>query len=162
MKIEDLERVLVGTLRLELASIASYIGQEGEFIYVDYPRLDARMPRISLSLTSSVETPIGIGAEIESSSNLGVLETTIFDIDIWVHRENKTTSTPVRGGTSLRDYLGDEVVSILLQKRGDFQRIHGILDIEKTGESIQPYDEDNELFRKTITITVTHVRQYTG
>lgn len=161
MKIEDLERTLIGVLRTGTSgTIAPYIGQTGEFIYVDYPRLDATMPRISLTLASSAQSPAGIGANVALSSTLGVWEATSFDIDIWVHRSNKTSS-PVKGGTSLRDYLGDTIVDILLGAKNTL-RSYGIVDIEKTGETVSPYDEDNELFRKTITILVTHLRTYQG
>lgn len=162
MTIEDLERALVGTLRLELATAKTYCGQTSEWIYVDYPRLDAKMPRISLTLTSSPQRAFGIGADVEAGSGtLGVLEETVFDIDIWVHRTNKTTGlSPQRGGTSLRDWLSDQVVTVLLKKRADLKTAKGILDIEKIGETPYPFDEDTELFRKTLTFRVTHIRTY--
>ena len=162
MLIEALEGTLVSTLREELKDLSSKLGHTGHWIYVDFPRLDAKMPRISLSLTGSRETPAGIGAEInDPAGNLGVLEETSFDIDIWVHRTNKSTGlSPERGGTALRDYLGDRVTSILLGKRLTLRESVGILDIEKIGEIVHPFDEDMELLRKTISIRVTHIRTY--
>lgn len=159
MKIETLERTLVSLLRTELLTLKGQIGQTSEFIYVDYPRLDAKMPRISLTLSSSRESAAGIGAEINQPSTLGVMEETFFDIDIWVHRINKMTSPVKRGGTALRDYMGDEVVTVLLEKRKDLSN-QGIFDVEKVGEIVYPYDEDTELFRKTLTFRVTHTREY--
>ncbi len=162
MKIEALERALITFLRTELATVKSQVGQTSEWIYVDYPRVDAKMPRISLTLTASGETPAGIGAEIAGGTLRGVYETTTFDLDIWVHRKNKTTGiSPTRGGTSLRDYIGDQLVDLLLGKRGSLASSYEIIDIEKIGESVAPYDEDTELFRKTLTIQVTHVREFT-
>lgn len=159
MKIEALERALVKLLRTELQTLKSHIGQTGEWIYVDYPRLDAKMPRISLTLTSSTERPAAIGAQV--GNTLGVYEETLFDIDIWIHRKNKTTGlSPTRGGTALRDFLADEIVDVCLKKRESLAADYGILDIEKTGEFVHPFDESTELFRKTITIRVTHMREY--
>lgn len=161
MKIENLQRTLVNLLRTRMTGLKTNLGQTGEWIYIDYPRLNAKMPRISLTLTGSAETPSGIGAEIGSGGTLGVNEETLFDIDIWVHRTNKTTGlSPNRGGTSLRDFLGDEVVTIFLEERGNLAKDYGILDIEKIGEYVHPYDEENELFRKTLTFRVTHIREF--
>lgn len=165
MKIEALERLLVSTLRTELATVKTQVGQTKEWIYVDFPRPDAKMPRISLTLSSSPQRPAGIGAEVGASGGtLGVYEETTFDIDIWVHRINKTTGiTPKRAGTALRDYLGDQVVDVLLKKRAYLSGTissNEIIDVEKIGEIPYPFDEETELFRKTITFTVTHLRTF--
>jgi len=161
MKIEALERALVSLLRTELTSEKTQVGQTKEWIYVDYPRLDATMPRISLTLTGSVQTPLGIGAEMGVSNTLGVRETTTFDIDVFVHRTNRTTGiSPTRAGTSLRDYLGDQIIDVLLKKRGYLTSTYGIEDIVILAQIPQPYDEETELFRKIITIQVTHIREY--
>jgi len=162
MKIEDLERILIQTLRTELAALKTEVGQTTEWIYVDYPRLDAKMPRISLTLTSSIQRPAGIGANVGATGGtLGVYEESIFDIDVWVHRTNKViTSTPKRAGTSLRDYIADEIITLLLQQRSALNSSDEIIDIEKIGEIPIPYDEEKEIFRKTITIRVTHKRLY--
>lgn len=160
MKIEILERLIITSLRTGLATVRTSVGAPEKWIYVDYPRLDATMPRISVTLTSSIETPAAVGAEM--GGTLGVYEETSFDIDIWVHRTNKTTGlTPARGGTALRDYLADEVVDIILALRATLASTYPeIIDIQKVGESPHPYDEETELFRKTLTITVTHLRTY--
>lgn len=162
MKIEALERLIVSTLRTELTTVKSQVGQTSEWIYVDYPRLDAKMPRISVTLMGSDQTPAAIGANIESGGGtLGVWEASVFEIGIWVHRTNKTTGlTPKRGGTSLRDYLGDQVVDVFLKKKSEWAKNYDIIDIEKIGETPIPYDEDTELFRKTITFRITHLREY--
>lgn len=163
MKIEELERILVKTLREKLVSVKSNIGQTKEWIYVDYPRLDATMPRISVTLTGSPQSPAAIGAQMgHGGGTLAVMEETSFDIDIWVHRTNKTTGlTPTRGGTSLRDFLADQVVDVILKQRENLvNNYKDLLDLEKTGEMPHPYDEDREIFRKTVTIRVTHLRTY--
>jgi len=163
MRIEDLERILIQVLRSGLAQVKTAVGQTGEWIYVDYPRMDCKMPRISLTLTSSIQSPLGIGAEVDATGGtLGVLEETVFDIDIWIHRTNKTTGlTPVRAGTSLRDFIADEIVSLFLSSRATFNaQSDEIIDVEKIGEMPIPYDEEKEIFRKTITIRVTHKRLY--
>lgn len=162
MKIEALERLIVDTLRTELSNVKSQVGQTKEWIYVDWPRTDAKMPRISVTLVDSVQTPAGIGGETElSSGTLGIWEETTVEIGIWVHRTNKTTGvTPKRAGTSLRDYLGDQVVDVFLRKKRDWARDYGIIDVEKISETPYPYDEDLELFRKTITFRITHLREF--
>lgn len=161
MKTEALERLLVSTLRTQLAAHKIACGQTSEWIYVDYPRTDAKMPRISITLTSSAQRPAGIGANVVTSGTFGIMEDTSFDIDIWIHRTNKTTGiTPQRGGTSLRDWLGDEIVAVLLKQRATLKTSDEILDIIIIGQSPQSYDEETELFQKTISISVTHVRKY--
>lgn len=162
MKIEALERLIVSTLRTELTSAKTNVGQTAEWIYIDHPRVDAKMPRISLTLTSSVHRPAGIGAEIGGSGGtLGIWEETTFEVEIWVHRTNKTTGlSPQRGGTALRDWLGDQIVDVFLTKRSTWASTYNIVDVEKIGEVPIPYDEETELFRKTITVRVTHLREY--
>jgi len=163
MKIEELERVLIGTLRLELASVRIQVQANVKWIYVDYPRLDATMPRISLTQTGSPQRPAAVGGHMgHGGGTMAVYEETDFDIDIWVHRTNKTTGlTPKRGGTSLRDYLADQVVDVILKKRASLVNAHeDIIDIEKTGGNPHPYDEEHEIFQKTIRIRVTHLRTY--
>lgn len=161
MKIEALERLLVQTLRTELSSLKANIGQTKEFIYIDYPRLDAKMPRISLSLTGSIQRPAAIGANVDlTGGTLAVYEEATFEIGIFVHRTNATTNlSPKRKGTSLRDYLGDQVVDVLLKQRKVLFS-QGILDIEKIGETSFPFDEETELFVKTITFRVLFQREF--
>lgn len=158
MKIEQLQRELINLLR---DNISNPCGYTGHWIFVGYPRTDAKMPRISLTLTSSPQRPVAIGAEINVSNTLGVMEETTFDIDIWVHRTNKTTGiSPKRGGNALVAYLADQVVDVILEKRNFMRTTYDLLDMEKVGEVIHPYDEENELFRKTINLRVIHLRSY--
>jgi len=162
MNTEDLERLLVTTLRNKLSSEKTAVSQTSEWIYVDFPRLDAKMPRISVTLASSPSRPAGIGANVDSGSGtFGIFEETTFDIDIWVHRTNKTTGiSPKRAGTSLRDWLGDRIVDVLMKERDNLKSSDGILDIEKIGETPFPFDEEKEIFRKTITFRITYIRTY--
>jgi len=162
LKIEALERLLISTLRTELTTVKGYVGQTSEWIYVDYPRLDAKMPRISLTLISSMQRPASVGGDFDlGGGTLAVYEESLFEIDVWVHRTNKMTSPIKRAGTALRDYLGDEIVDVLLKQRKVLaQSNSGLIDIEKTGESNQAYDEDREIFRKTIVVRVTHRRDF--
>jgi len=163
MKIEALERVLVTLFREELSSIRTAIGAPAVWIYIDYPRIDASMPRISITQTSSPQRPAAVGGYMgHTGGTMAVYEETDFDIDIWVHRKNKTTGlSPRRGGTALRDYLADKVVDIVLSKRASLsQSNEDIIDVEKTGEMPHPYDEEHEVFQKTVRIRVTHLRIY--
>jgi len=154
MNIEDLNRTLVQLLRNEIPHPG---GLTVEWIYVDYPRLDATFPRISLTLKTSVLDPHAVGTELYKGEKKALLETTTYDIDIWVKRKNKTKGiTPTRRGTALRDYLGDQVVDVLLRKRKALKDTFSIYDVEIKGEATYPYDEETEMFRKTITIDVTH------
>lgn len=163
MKIEALETLIVATLRTELTALESAVGQTAEWIYVDFPRKDAKMPRISVTLTSSPETPAAIGGSVgETGGTLGIWEVTTIDVDIWVHRTNKVTGPPKRAGTRLRDYIADEIVDVFLQKRGEWCRDYDISDVEKLNEYPHAFDPDTELFRKTISFRITHLRVYEG
>ena len=163
MNTEDLERLLVSTLRTQLATVGTAVQAPSTWIYVDYPRLDATMPRLSVTLTNSPSSSAAIGDEFNvGGGTLTLEEHASFDIDVWVHKTNKTTGlTPVRGGTSLRDYLADQVVTVILKQRAVLVQANSdLIDIEKTDEYPYLYDEDREIFRKTISIRVTYLRHF--
>lgn len=63
-----------------------------------------------------------------------------------------------RAGTSLRDYLGDQVVQLIMNARKWLKDNKEILDIRITGSTTLPYMDVNELFRRTVTIRIVYYR----
>jgi len=163
MKIEELNRFIVDYLRRNI-TIEGY-GETGKpWIYMDYPRYDATFPRISVTQTSSPTEPIGIGHE-------GLYFNVSYDIDVWIKKGNIfTISSKKYTGSSLRDYLTDIVVRKLILSEGTLLNIsggtltvgprvyfksQGIYDIKVDNVSSVPYDDEYEIFRKTIGVTLT-------
>ena len=160
MNLEILNKTVVGWMR-ELPNPMS--GSTTDiWCYVDYPRNDVNTPRISVSQSSGREMQAAIGDNY--SNTLGVFEETNYDLDIWVKQSN---SSPIlsKAGTQLRDYIGDLVIQKIKNKRSSSIRsvdpTQDIIDIEIMGVVTQPFIDEFEFHRKTITIRITHVLTHT-
>jgi len=134
----------------------------GNWIYSDYPRMDATFPRISVTQTGAILSPAGIGDKIspitESGSTFSLAKVAMidYDIDVWVKMNDKATfDSTTYVGTKLRDFLAEKVIRVLEAGKETLKNSHGILDIEEIGMFSHPLDEDNLLHRKTITIRIT-------
>ena len=159
MKLVELTDTLVSLLRNEIPSPHS----SGNWIYSDYPRIDATFPRISLTQTSGALTAVAIG-ECTESGKTGELMSISFDIDIWVKVTDKYTSltTPpvMYVGSKLREYYADLILSALEAEKETLRADHGIIDIGINSITTAPLDEEHLLHRKTITIEVTFVWEH--
>jgi len=134
----------------------------GRWVYVDYPRVDATFPRVSVTQISGNLLPIGIGDIVyEGASNtLGLLFTVEYDIDIWTKPTNSATfNGSVYKGTKLRDYIADDVIQTLTEGKETLRSTYGIVDVEIVGMTTAPLDEENMILRKTISIRVTSIRE---
>jgi len=130
----------------------------GNWIYVDYPRLDATFPRISLTQTGGELRPIAIGEKMVSNNKYGKLASILFDIDIWVKINDRAIfDSQTYVGTKLRDFLASKVIEALEKGKETLKSNYGILDIEILGTYSQPLDEENQLHRKTISIRVSFI-----
>jgi len=162
MKIEELNRFITDYLRRNVTIVGDL--RTAPWIYMDYPRYDATFPRISVTHTSAPTEPIGIGHE-------GLYFNISYDIDIWIKKGNFYTIDGKKyTGSSLRDYLTDLVVRKLILNNPpiygydgstiaatprQYFKTQGIYDIKIDGMSSVPYDDEYEIFRKTISITLT-------
>lgn len=151
MQLVDLTGILVDSLRGTLPNPHA----SGNWIYSDYPRMDATFPRISVSQTAGSLSEIGIGEWTEGTK--GKLCTIDYDIDVWAKVEDRVTiNTEIYVGTKLRDKYSDLIIDCLEDLKESL-KTQGILDIEFVNISSNPLDEEHMLHRKTITVRLTFV-----
>jgi len=166
MNIETLNRNLVDFLRRNI-----YLPDQTQplnWIFMDYPRYDATFPRISVTMTGAPTEPIGIGNE-------GLYFNVYYDIDIWIKKGNMATNTQGKKytGSSYRDYLADEVIKRLILSSPiigidgstvqatsrSYWKTLEVYDIKINSMVTVPYDDEYEIFRKTLGIALTIARE---
>ena len=150
MKLVDLTGILVDSLRGTIPTPHA----SGNWIYSDYPRMDATFPRISVTQISGSLGEIGIGQWTEGKK--GKLCTIDYDIDVWVKIEDRVVlDTLTYVGTKLRDKYTDLIIQALEDLQETLKTSFGILDVEFENISSHTLDEEHMLHRKTITIRLT-------
>ena len=100
-------------------------GAGKQFIYPDLPRVDATMPRVSV-------TSLAVGNIdhylCDSSMTYNEL---IFQVDVWCDIHSSFTINEVKySNTKLRDYLTGQIVQVLYQKRDTLEE-YGIQDVQQ-------------------------------
>jgi len=149
----ELTGILVDSLRETIPNPHA----SGNWIYSDYPRMDATFPRISVTQIAGSLTEIGIGSATDIGAT-GMLCTIDYDIDVWVKVEDRATiDSVVYVGTKLRDKYSDMIVAALEDQKESLKINNGIIDIEFIGIASVPLDEENMLHRKTITTRLTFI-----
>jgi len=142
MELRELIEILITFMRNNLEDP---LGENRTWIYPSFPTITASFPEISLINTGSSFREIGIG-------DIGQIMTYVFDIDIWVLKGNATT---VNGTTyrnrALLEYLSDQVTNLFFNNRSTLYD-QGIIDIRITGHLTHPFDEETQLYRKTLTL----------
>ena len=164
MNLSELNNDIIAFLRTYITHPDPAHEATENWIYMDYPRLDIKnFPRISVTQTGGSGSQVGIG-EQATSEEQGQYLTFGYDIDIWVKKGNVFSfGTPAikLGGSALRDYLADLVVAEIFEyKQSIWKDTKGVIDITLDGISTSPFDEDFELFRKTLSFTFTVYRSY--
>ena len=154
MKLVELDSLLVDDLR---GTIPNPHGTKN-FIYMDYPRMDATFPRISVTQVSGSFSEIGIG-ESMGPGQKGRKASLDYDIDVWVKvTDTETMGTIQYTGTALRDKYSELIMDEMGVLRRSLKNTYeDILDIEVTGVNSNLLDEDNMLHRKTVTIKVSFI-----
>lgn len=124
------------------------------WIYPDFPRRDARMPRISIKRLP--------GAKVTeyATGNKTWLFQFLYQIDIWVNiRDIFKFPSDEDGGTyqyqgeKFREYLADEVTGVILEHRTELPRIPRIL-IKSPSQPLNT-ELDLDILRECMTIEVT-------
>ena len=167
MKISDLNDIIVTFLRTYITHPDPHHDPTDNWIYMDYPRLDATFPRISVTLTSGSGEPAGIGDVVSPTTKQGQYHPITYDIDIWVKKGNVYEITiggvkVKKGGSALRDYLADQVIKNIFYYKGSYFRDQkNVIDATLDAMASAPYNEDAELFQKTLTFTFTILREFT-
>jgi len=150
---------LTGTIVASLRGAIPCPHTTGNWIYSDYPRMDATFPRISVTQITGSLIEIGIG-ECTEGGKKGKLCTLDYDIDIWVKVEDRAEIPANSGtwyvGTKLRDKYSDLIVDSLEDVKASL-KTSGVLDIEFVNIGSNPLDEEYMLHRKTVTIRLTFV-----
>jgi hypothetical protein len=127
---------------------------------MDYPRVDATFPRISVSQAGHSTDQGGIG-ELGPEGK-GEYQVTTYDIDIWIKKGNALQIDPLpaskHAGTALRDRIGDDVIQVLMNGKQWLRTNYNIFDLEIVSTLTIPYLDANELFRRTVTIRVSYFR----
>jgi hypothetical protein len=162
MKISELNNLIVDFLRDNIDHPDPNHQAADNWIYMDYPRLDATFPRISVTQMGGSGETAGVGDQTSSTAQ-GQYHPMSYDIDVWVKKGNVyTISLAKKGGSALRDYLADLIISeIFGVKESYWKDDEGVIDITLDSITTAPFDEDTELFRKTLTFTFTILRDFT-
>lgn len=148
-----LEEVYEAVRDLLRAFITDPIARDGHWIFPDYPREDATMPRISVYHTGTARTEIGMGDQ-------GSRFIVTFEIGIWTN--SRTTAiikldskSDKKKGSELREYLGDLVMDTFIEKRQYLMDTYGFVDARVVGTTIVPYDPSTDLYNKRILVELT-------
>ena len=166
MDIKTLTSDLIILLRNNMPAVTSPVGFNWNYkIFPDYPRNDISVesyPRISVTESSNLDSPVGIGDKYLSGKARN--EATVFNIDIWTKkgsRDNAASITTADGSftaTSLRDYLGDKVYQIFLDKKQWLKTNKDIIDVEMLDDRTVPYMDQYEIFRRTVIVRISYTR----
>lgn len=113
------------------------------WIYPDFPRVDAKMPRISVSLISQREAKFyGINGATK------LLYPVIIEVSVWVRtKETFLIGTETYGGGKLVDYLCDEIINVL---ENNAFNIDNVEVVKCTGCSSIIYDDSVKLLRRAL------------
>jgi len=110
---------------------------------------DVTMPRISIIQIGSYERERSVGDE-------GTLWEITFDIDVWTNSRTQATIGGIKyGGSKLREYLSDKVIAAFLDNRTTLATQYNIIGTVIGTIFTHPYDEELDLYRKTIPVTMT-------
>lgn len=109
----DVVNGIVSTLRANITDPDTARSVAGKhFIYPDLPRVDASMPRISVT-----QVPAGSVEALDINSDIS-LHVLMLQMDVWCNIHDKFTIGGVNySNTRLRDYLAGQITKVLFQKR---------------------------------------------
>lgn len=109
----DVVNGIISVLRTNITdpdTIRSAAGKH--FIYPDLPRVDASMPRISVT-----QIPAGSMESLDIETNIS-LHTLVLQTDIWCDIHGKFTISAINySNTKLRDYLAGQITKVMFKKR---------------------------------------------
>lgn len=134
----------------------------GTWVYPDFPKKTATMPRISIMDITHVGEPVGMGC-YGSSSGMSDRETFKIEIGIWLKAKDESGGL-VDGvryySTELRDKLTDKILDEITKHKGpdtwDFYPLERV-----TGRIVTrsiPYEEEFDILRRVIEVECTIVR----
>jgi len=133
-------------------NITDPISRGPNWIYFGYPRTDATFPRISIVQSG------GLGYSHQVGGSDQMYEIT-YDIDVWGDSEHSASiSGHTYAGSELVEYLADQVILAYMRNKEYLLTEYGIKDVILTSVYFLPYDEDFDLYRKSMTFNIQVVQ----
>jgi hypothetical protein len=156
-----LETVTANIITFMRQYMADPTGENRTWIYPSMPKVTADFPEVSLTNVGSVVEEIGLG-------NNGQRYTYMFELDIWVKKENTVSITKtvnnaqvsvIYSGRKLLEYVSDNVTNIFYDNRDVLLDTYDIIDIELSGHYTHPFEEEIDCFRKSVRLSVIANRE---
>jgi hypothetical protein len=147
--IESIEALNEAVCKLLRDNLTDPLNRGVNWIFIDYPKKKIdRFPMVAVLETNVYRDPIGIG---DQGNRLNVS----YAIEVWNKSTDEATIDDKRYAASkLRDYLGDQIITILANNRAYMTNTYGILDMMITTVSNSPYDPETDLYTKTIMVVL--------
>jgi len=120
------------------------INRGGHWIYPDYPREDAKMPRIGIVVYGTYTTEFGLGFR-------GQRVFSRVEVSVWTDSRKDGIVDGLRyRGSGLREALSDKIINILIGGRAELSRLYGIKDVRLVSTTVYAYNPDRDLYRKDL------------
>lgn len=130
-------------------NISDPINRGSNFIYYGYPRVDSRFPRISVLQADASGVPIGVGNSIQRYQIL-------YDIDVWCDTKTKSViAGHTYSGSEMMEYLSDQIILAFSRNKQSLLNDYSIIDVELTTANTLPYDEEFDIWRKSLSFRIT-------
>lgn len=123
--------------------ISDPISRGSHWIYPELPRVDAKMPRISVTQITLSTTEGGIGDHARRF-------TFTIDFDAYASSTKVVEGGRAYSGSSLRDLLIDKITTLIRTSRSYFKEKYGVSDIKILTSVTYDYDEPHDIFQKTV------------
>ena len=157
MGIESTTTNLITFMR---AYISDPTGESRTWIFPTMPKVTANFPEITLANIGSTSSEIGVG-------NTGQRYTYIFEIEVWVKRDNQVSVTvPIEGsnppattkivyaGRRLLERISDSTTNAFLDNKEYLLSTYNFFDVELYNHFTLPFDDEIDCFRKSIMLKV--------
>jgi len=147
-----LEKIYQGLIQFLREKVHDPIERGANWIFPDYPREDATMPRISVLQTGATRTDIQIGGG-------GWRFVHVFEIGIWTNSRAEMTYQGIKyKGSRLREWLADQVLDAFVSYKSQaISMIDGsVRDIIVSSTRTSPYIPTMDVYGKTLTVEVQH------
>lgn len=140
----DITMGIVATLRANITDPDTTRSAAGkQFIYPDFPNINASMPRISCTLINGDTENMDVKEPDE-------LVTFVMQIDVWCHVKTRFTIEGTGySNTRLRDYLAGQVTKVMKKQRHALFSAYNIVDI-RTIRHFGPMDSGDEKITRSM------------
>ena len=144
MNPSDVQRKVIDLLRSKLIDVNSYRrSKQKNWIYSDFPKLTATMPRISVELIDSPLTPLGVGTNAR-------IQNLRFDVSILVDRNAKydvNNDGEKNSPEEVASHLSHEVMATITKNQSELKET-GLLYLYPTDERQLESGNSNTMLRQ--------------